>query len=212
MIIKTFYVKRYFQENSYPPIPIIKKKILVFFMLILVFPMFLNAQIASLYETVLESQAVTCGQAAVFILGSTVKFNYNNAFDFAAEEGWFKNVKPDDKITFARLSFLLMKVFDIKGGIMYRLIPGPHYAYRSMVSQSFIQGTCDPSMKVSGQNFFLILGKVLTVHGRESYKTRTAADNSLLFNELEDDEEFNKTFEEEAIDDSSIQSTIHIYR
>jgi len=163
-----------------------QKKIILVFIFFLIFPMFLNAQIASLYETVLESQAVTCEQAAVFILGSTVKFNYNNAFDFAAEEGWLKKVKPDDKITFARLSFLFMKVFDIKGGIMYRLIPGPHYAYRSMVSQSFIQGACDPSMKVSGQNFFLILGKVLTVHGRESYDTKTAADDSLLFNESDD--------------------------
>ena len=184
-----------------------KEKIILVFVVFLVFPVFLNAQIASLYETVLESQAVTCEQAAVFILGSTVKFNYNNAFDFAAEEGWLKNVKPDDKITFARLSFLLMKVFDIEGGIMYRLIPGPHYAYRSMVSQSFIQNVCDPSMKVSGQNFFLILGKVLTGHGRESYEAQTAADDSLLFNESDDSDILYETFELEN-DESSVHYTL----
>jgi len=189
--------------------------------LFLVFPVFLNAQIASLYETVLESQAVTCGQAAVFILGSTVKFNYNDAFDFAAEEGWLKNVKPDDKITFARLSYLLMKAFDIKGGIMYRLIPGPRYAYRSMASQSFIQGACDPSRKVSGENFFLILGKVLTVHGRESYETKTAdaaapanqesgvshTPSLHTANESDDSEMLNETIEEEN-GESSVQSTL----
>jgi hypothetical protein len=41
------------------------------------------------------------------------------------------------------------------------LLPGPRYAYRSMVSNSYIDGNTDPGMTVSGERFLLILGKVL---------------------------------------------------
>jgi hypothetical protein len=49
----------------------------------------------------------------------------------------------------------------MKGGLMSTLLPGPRYAYRSMVSRSIIQGKTDPDMKVSGDRFLAILGKVM---------------------------------------------------
>jgi hypothetical protein len=90
-------------------------------------------------------------------------------FQQAMEKGWFpRGTTPDENITLGKLSFLIMRAFDIKGGMMYAILPGPRYAFRTMVSRSFIQGAADPSMTVNGERFLHILGMVLSVEGGES--------------------------------------------
>ena len=129
-------------------------------------PVFLQAQTAAELDAVLGAKAVTYAQAARFVLASADD-NTPGAFDLAMSRGWLpKNVSAADAINMGELSFLMMKAFNLKGGLMYRMIPGPHYAYRSMVSCSVIQGSADPAMKVSGERFLIILGKVLNLTGR----------------------------------------------
>jgi len=132
-------------------------------------PAFLYAQTAAELEAILETPAVSCAQAAKFVLSSaTVGNTASNDFVRAMESGWFpKGTVADENITLGKLSFLIMKAFDMKGGMMYSLLPGPRYAFRTMVSRSFIQGAADPSMTVSGERFLHILGKVLSVVGEE---------------------------------------------
>jgi len=137
---------------------------------------FLSAQTAAELEAVLETPAITCTQAAWFVLASigsdasavNAPANAQAAFEQAAAQGWLKNTQPDDRITLGQLSFLIMRAFEMKGGLMYLLLPGPRYAYRSMLSRSFIQGEADPAMTVSGERFLDILGKVLSAAGGES--------------------------------------------
>jgi hypothetical protein len=89
-----------------------------------------------------------------------------DAFDRAVSRGWLKNAaSPDDPVTMGTLSFLMMKAFNIKGGMMYAIFPGPRYAFRTMVSRSFIQSPADPDLKVSGERFLQILGNVLNAEG-----------------------------------------------
>jgi hypothetical protein len=84
------------------------------------------------------------------------------------ERAWLpKKAVPEKPITLPELSFLIMKAFDMKGGMMYAILPGPRYSYRSMISRSFIQGAADPAMTVSGDRFLLILGNVLNAAGGE---------------------------------------------
>ena len=146
----------------------------LFFIIVVVFvlpPFFLTAQTAAELETVLECPAVTCAQAAWFVLGScglTVS-SQEAAFEQAMANGWFpKRASADGLINMGTLSFLMMKAFDLKGGLMYLIMPGPRYAFRSMVSRSVIQGAADPAMNVSGERFLLILGNVLSAAGDES--------------------------------------------
>lgn len=142
--------------------------IMSFFLLL---PVILSAQTAAELENVLQTQEVTYAQATRFVLASglnTDAANDQNAYEWAVSNKWVpKNTSPDEAITLSRLSFLIMKAFDMKGGLMYSFFPGPRYAYRTMVSRSYIQGTADPSMKVSGENFLLILGRVLSAEGDE---------------------------------------------
>lgn len=132
-------------------------------------PVFLSAQTAQELEAVLGTSAVTCVQAARFVTASTGAPLAEADFNHAMANGWFpKGTKPDESISLGKLSFLLMKAFGIKGGMMYAIFPGPRYAFRTMVSRSYIQGTADPAMTVNGERFLLILGRVLDTAGGES--------------------------------------------
>ena len=136
---------------------------------------FLPAQTAGELEAILETPAVSSSQAAFFVLASVNEGDESanasspeKAFELAVSNGWFrKGTTPDESITLRDLSFLMMKAFDMKGGMMYTLLPGPHYAYRTLVSRSLIQGTADPAMKVTGERLLLILGNVLDAVGVE---------------------------------------------
>ena len=145
------------------------KKPLIMLVLLMI-PAFLTAQTARELETVLEAPAVTCAQAAYFVYssreGSTRSTRPETAFEQALERGWVpQGTTQAESITLGKLSLLLMKAYDIKGGMMYAIFPGPRYAFKTMVSRSFIQGTADPSMTVSGEQFLLILGNVLEAMG-----------------------------------------------
>ena len=134
---------------------------------LLISPVLLSAQTAGELEVILETQSISNAQALAFVLGS-LDMKVPNAFDQALVYGWFPpGTAPEDPITLRSLSFLMMQAFVINGGLMYRLFPGPRYAYRTMLSRSFIQGAADPYMRVSGERFLLILGNVLNAAGGE---------------------------------------------
>jgi hypothetical protein len=112
-------------------------------------------------DAVLETAVLSRLQAARFIEASAPSPG-------AAEEGWLpKEAVLADPVSLGELSFLLMRAFNIKGGFMYALLPGPRYAFRTLVSRSLIQGEADPAMTVSGERFLHILGNVLSLAGGE---------------------------------------------
>lgn len=150
-----------------------RSKWVIFSSLFLLLPLCLSAQTAAELETILQTQAVSCAQAAKFVLASgseaaAAQMSVQNAFDLAVSKGWLaEGTKPDDKITLDKLSFLIMKAFNMKGGVIYSLRAGPRYAYKSMVSREFIQSNTSPGMNVSGEKFLLILGKVVSAQSAE---------------------------------------------
>ena len=160
--------------------------------LLVLVPVFVSGQTAAELEDVLETPAITCSQAARFVAAScegdasrggdashgcdastdTKAGGGENAgtsaFESAMSKGWLpKGAKAEEPISLGTLSFLMMKAFDIKGGMMYALIPGPRYAFRVMVSRSYIQSPADPDLQVSGERFLIILGNVLNQAGEK---------------------------------------------
>jgi len=152
-------------------------------------PAFVQAQTAAELEAILETSAVTCAQAAWFVssaagdgtspgAGSSNAASSNVAssnitsaeasFQQALAKGWLKKgTTPGESITLGKLSFLVMKAFGMRGGLMYTIFPGTRYAFRTMVNRSYIQGAADPAMTVSGERFLHILGKALNAGGEE---------------------------------------------
>jgi hypothetical protein len=153
------------------------KNLFLAFSFLFATPAFLPAQTAVKMDAILETPVISCAQAAWFVLAAvnTVPSESpvqdtgtEDAFKQAIDNNWLpQQTDPDDPITLKALSFLLMRAFNIKGGLMYAILPGPRYAFRTLASRSLIQGTADPNMTVSGERFLHILGNVLSYMGKE---------------------------------------------
>jgi hypothetical protein len=135
---------------------------------LLAFPAF--AQTAAEIEKLLETEAVNYERAAWLVLeAANLSESFEGsggdadaAFNFAAKQGWLpKNASPDDKAKLAELSLLIMRSFELKGGLFYSLFKNPHYAYRELVYQDIIQGRVDPQMSVSGDLLLFLVNRVL---------------------------------------------------
>ena len=156
-----------------------RKAGIVFFLSIILFlfafPLF--GQTADKLEALLNKQVLNWVDAAVFVLEASeaeavrIAGNSNpvllsdprEAFRFAQEQKWLPSkAKPDDAVRLNGIALLLMRSFDLKGGIFYSMFKNPHYAYREMLQAEVIRGNTDPGMPVSGQELLLLIGRILT--------------------------------------------------
>ena len=130
----------------------------------LVFSGFLPALTAVEMEELLNTQAISYEQAAVFVLkAADVSNDSALSFRFAADRKWLpRNANPGGKAMLDGVSLLLMESFGIKGGLFYSLFKNPHYAYREMVYQDIIQGRVDPEMAVSGEYLLFLVNRILS--------------------------------------------------
>jgi hypothetical protein len=127
-----------------------------------------RAQTAGELEGLLDTGRITYAQAAYFTLASapgSPPSDRAGAFALALERGWLPAKAAEGPVTLGELSLLMMRAFALEGGFMYRLFPGPRYAYREMTRRGFIEGRADPGFTVSGERFLQILGKVLSHTG-----------------------------------------------
>lgn len=132
----------------------------------------LPAQTAAELEDILENNAISYGQAARFTLkaadlpeftGSQALPGQEEAFSFAVERNWLpKNAASEGKASLDGVSLLIMRSFDMKGGLFYSLFRNPHYAYREMVYQELIQGRSDPKMDVSGSMLLFMINRAIS--------------------------------------------------
>jgi len=124
-------------------------------------------QTAQELETLLETQAVSYAQAARIVLEASearAGVDQDDAFRFAVEREWLpKNTAPEDAARLNGIALLLMRSFDLKGGVFFSLFKSPHHAYRELVYKGFIRGYTDPFMPVSGRELLLIISRILSV-------------------------------------------------
>jgi hypothetical protein len=130
------------------------------------------AQTASTMDKLLDSPVVSCAQASFFILqagGET--FDYISpewAFEEAMQRGWLpRKLTSDEPASLGTVSLLIMRSFDLKGGLMYTLLHNPRYAARELVAKRIIRNRSDPARAVSGDRLLQILAGVLTYTGEE---------------------------------------------
>jgi len=127
----------------------------------------LHAQTADRIQTLLQTKAVSYGQAARFVLEAADVTGFDSTSEqdaarFAAEQNWLPaNINAQDSISLDNLSLLIMKAFGLKGGLMYKLFGNAHYSYRELVYKDLIQGQSDPKMKVPGEKMLFIVNRLL---------------------------------------------------
>ena len=128
-----------------------------------------NAQSAQDTEQLLETTEITYTQAALYTLALVLDNppeDGEGAFALAREKGWLpKQAEGGGSVTLGGLSLLVMKAFDLQGGLFYRLFGSSRYAYREMTRRRFIEGRAYSNLKVSGERFLAILANVLAAEG-----------------------------------------------
>ncbi|MGI5100981.1 hypothetical protein [Treponema vincentii] len=131
-------------------------------------------QSAERVDKILETEQATFGQAAYLIQtalnDSSDELDFNTAFDRFKNEN--QNLIPDsvtaeEAISAKTYAFLLMKAFNVKGGMMYRIYPCPRYAYRDLRYLGVIQANSDPDAPLAGSAMLQILGRIDAVQGGE---------------------------------------------
>lgn len=142
----------------------------LFLLPVLFLPAFVHAQVAADMDLLLNSDVVSFSQASRFVLSAAEILPEDakeiDAFREALSRKWIaEGINPSDQISLEALSLLCMRAFNIPGGMMYSIFPIKRYAYREMVYKHFIQGKTDPSQKMNGSQFILILGRVLSFVG-----------------------------------------------
>ena len=130
---------------------------------------FAFAQTAAEMDAVLELDEISAARAARFVLGAADLLPpgisgpeaEKAAYDKAVSNRWIGAASGEEAVTLKEASFLIMKAFNLKGGVMYTLLENPRYAYRELVYRRIIMGKADQDMKVSGPKLLLILDKVI---------------------------------------------------
>jgi len=128
------------------------------------------AQSNQFMDTLLASKQLDFGQASYLVLVASDNIGEDadapRAFELLGSMGWApEDATLETPVTLAQFSFMLMKAFGLRGGLMYRLFPGPRYAYRELRSVAVIQGRSDPGMAVDGSAAVRMLGRVFDVKG-----------------------------------------------
>jgi hypothetical protein len=129
------------------------------------------AQTAAKLDAVLDTERVSYAQAAGIILPAAGRLDpeAGETRAFSAAGAWLpRRAERDGPITMGELSHLVMRSFNLTGGFMYALFPGPRYAYRALAWRRLLPPNADPARFLTGEELLHITGLVLTLAGDEA--------------------------------------------
>jgi len=143
-----------------------KKKSLFLFLVLLTVVIFpAAAQFNDTMDTILAGDQLTYGAASFLVLNGAGLISDDMSTAEAAGE--MSRVLPDlvkspnDNVTLSEYAWMIMTVYDIPGGLLYTIFPGPRYALRELRFQEIIQDVAYPKMDVPGQRAVHILGRAV---------------------------------------------------
>ena len=141
-----------------------KRALLVLFLFSL--SLGLYAQSNDMMDELLAQENATFGLSAYLILTAAGHLSETadpiEAMTMASDMGWMKIKKEADAaIRFGEYAYLLIEAFDLPGGLMYRIIPGPRYASRELYFLGITEKQLSPYMRISGEEAVRFLGNTL---------------------------------------------------
>jgi hypothetical protein len=119
-----------------------------------------------LLDVLFEEPATTLRQAAYLVLTASGRIPDDTSPEQAAAalsgQGWtVPKRSAGEPLTLGEYAYLLMQAFDLKGGVMYRISPGPRYAGRELAYLELIKGDTSPYRTFSGEEAIGILGRLM---------------------------------------------------
>ncbi len=138
------------------------KKLLVLFSLLFI-SISAFSQSADVITDILDSQQATLGQicylAAVQKGYVSEKATYQQALQEMEERRKIPSYQyADMPVPYANLAYIYAQVWDVKGGIMYRLFKAaPRYAFKQLKYDGVLPANADPNHLVSGKEALDVL-------------------------------------------------------
>jgi len=128
------------------------------------------AQSNQLIDSLLEQPRASFGAAAYLVLAASgaigPEADLQQAMAALREKGWkLRAAQPEEPIRLGEYCFLIMKAFEEKGGLMYRLFPGPRYAVRELAYRELVRGKAHSRRLPSGQEVMQLLASYLDQRG-----------------------------------------------
>lgn len=129
-----------------------KTAIGVFLVLVGIFvPAVAYGQSNVVIDDLLEQDIAQAAEVSYVVLGASgdlaEEASTAQALSAARDRGFFRQ---GDDVRLGQLSYALMATFDMPGGIMYSLVPGPRYATRELAFYGLIPGRTHPNRRLSG--------------------------------------------------------------
>lgn len=113
-------------------------------------------QSADVITDLLESDKVSFGQVSYLAAVQMNLLDENESYENAVKALVDNDIIPDGEeadtpIPLVDIAYIYSKLWDVKGGLMYRLTKGsPRYAFRQFQSDGIISSDADPAWLVSG--------------------------------------------------------------
>ena len=128
------------------------------------------AQSNELIDRLLEQPQASFGAAAYLVLAASGALDPDateqQALESLSEKGWkLRAAQAEEPIRLGEFCFLIMEAFEEKGGLMYRLFPGPRYAVRELAYRELVHGKVHSRRLPSGQEVLQILAGYLDQKG-----------------------------------------------
>jgi hypothetical protein len=125
-----------------------------------------GAQSNELLDRLLEREELSVGEAAYLVLVAIDRLPESATPEEAAAAlaGQFAGVTDHEAgaaISLGEYAYLLMRAFEVRGGVMYRLVPGPRYAARELAYLKIVRGKAHPNRSVGGAEAVQILRRLL---------------------------------------------------
>ena len=146
-----------------------KKFVSILFTMFLIFS--IHAQSADVITQILEADNVTVGQVCYLSAVEQGLMSERDTFDNAVialvENGQIKpGLHRDDVIPAVNIAFILSQMWEIKGGLMFKLTKGsPRYAFKQFKNDGVIKPDIEPGDYISGRDFLNIYNYCLDVYG-----------------------------------------------
>jgi hypothetical protein len=139
------------------------RRLVLVFALLLVIALGAAAQSNETIDQILSQEEATVGSAAYVALtaGGLVSDDASpgDAVAAAVEKGWLApEVSASDTAGFGQFAYLLMQAFEVKGGLMYRIFPGPRYATREFTYYGWSPVRIGPADRFSGEFLVSVAG------------------------------------------------------
>ena len=126
----------------------------------------LTAQSNQFVDELLAEERATFGRTVYLTLLAvnlvTEDTSIEESLTVLQKRGWGIKLRASESpINLGEYSLLLMKAFNIPGGLFYHIFTGPRYACRELAYLGFIKGNSSPFRDVSGEEVLQMLGYVL---------------------------------------------------